>query len=129
MGIIEEHIKLTKGIASGSINQSLVLKEIDRIEREYGEDAFGAYRVQRKSAPWTKADLDELEIQSASGACSKDFYIYMAEVSDYVHKDVKERGISGFITKFGQTIARHWLIALIAIGILVMVIFIFAMNR
>ena len=34
---------------------------------------------------WDKKYLDNLEIQAASGACSKEFYLHMADVADYVY--------------------------------------------
>lgn len=122
MGLVEEHIKLTNGIVSGELNREQVATEINRIESEYGEDSFDSYAVKRKNAPWTKYDLEDLEVQSASGACSKDFYLYMAEVSEYVHRSNDKRGLFGSIEKVIKFIAKNWLAILIFIAFVALVI-------
>ncbi len=82
MSGIEEQIALTSQILKGEIGRADVEKELDRISREYGEDCFNSYTVKRKPKPWKEEDLKELQVLSASGAASKDFYRYMAEVSE-----------------------------------------------
>lgn len=118
MGLIEEHIKLTDGIISGKMDRECVEKEMKRIESEYGTGSFNSYKVQKKSAPWTKKDLDNLEIQSASGACSKEFYLYMAEVSEYVYGKNKKSGGHNLF-KF---VAKNWLII---IGVIIFIFVIY----
>ncbi len=84
MSGIEEQSVLTSKILKGEIGRADVEKELDRISRKYGEDCFNSYPVKRKPKPWKEEDLKELEILGASGAGSKDFYRYMAEVSEAV---------------------------------------------
>lgn len=84
MSGIEEQIVLTSQILKGKIGCDDVEKELDRISRQYGEECFNSYTVKRKPKPWKEEDLKELQILSASGAASKDFYRYMAEVSEAV---------------------------------------------
>lgn len=110
MSLVNEHISLTNGILSGKLSKSGVASEIDRIEKEYGESAFNLYKVQKKDAPWTQSDLDDLEIQSASGACSKEFYLYMAEVSEYIHKKNCKNIVFAFIENVVKWIMKNWLI-------------------
>lgn len=112
MGLVEEHVKLTNSILAGDLTVDQVKSEINRIESEYGSGSFDSCKVRKKSAPWTKEDLDELEIQSALGTCSKDFYLYMAEVSEFVYKKNKKSGLMGYIQKAIGFIAKHWLLFL-----------------
>jgi len=109
MSLVKEHISLTNGILSGKISKADVETAMDRIEKEYGESAFNLYKVEKKPAPWTQGDLDDLEIQSASGACSKEFYLYMAEVSDYVHRNGNKNKIFAFGEKILKFIIKNWL--------------------
>ena len=120
MNLVEEHIKLSNGILAGDLSVEQVKNEIARIEKEYGTDSFDSYKVKKKSAPWTEADLDDLEIQSASGACSKEFYLNMAEVSEFVHKKYKKNGWIGCITSFLKFVAYHWLIILFCVGLFIL---------
>lgn len=87
MEYIDEQIQLVSKIANGEISKATVEKELDRMEQKYGRDCFNSYPVKRKPKPWTKEYLDELEILSSSGASSKEFYLYMAEVSDEIYKN------------------------------------------
>lgn len=119
MGLVEEHVKLTNSILAGDLTVDQVKSEINRIESEYGLGSFDSCKVSKKSAPWTKEDLDELEIQSASGACSKDFYLYMAEVSEFVYKKNKKTGLMGCVENAINVIAKHWLIILVIIVLIV----------
>jgi hypothetical protein len=88
-GLIGEHSRLTNNIILGKYDRNKVQEEIDRIEQKYGKSSFISYHPIRKEPPYTKKDLTDLEIESAAGACSKDFYLYMAEVSEYVHNNKK----------------------------------------
>lgn len=84
MNGINQRVKLGTKILRGEINKAEAVKEIERISEQYGEDCFNSYEVKRQSKPWTEKELKELEILSASGAGSKEFYLYMAEVSEEV---------------------------------------------
>ena len=89
IGLIEAHRRLTNNIIDGKYDRNKVQEEIDRIEQKYGKSSFISYHPIRKEPPYTEEDLRKLEIESAAGACSKDFYLYMAEVSEYVHNNKK----------------------------------------
>lgn len=127
MGLIEEHIQLAKKIVGGELSKTLVIEEINRIEKEYGEDAFNSFVVKKKSSPWTQKDLDDLEMQSASGAGSKEFYLYMAEVSEFVHKKDKRQGFFAVIECGLKFIARYWLKILCTVLIIALVCGAFAL--
>lgn len=85
MGYIEEQITLVNKIVKGEIKKSQVERELERMESKYGKECFNSYPVKRKLKPWTKEYLDELEMLSCSGASSKEFYLYMSEVSDEIY--------------------------------------------
>lgn len=86
----EEQFKLVGKISKGEIRKPEVEKELDRISKEYGDDCFNSYAVHKKPQPWDEGYLDELKILSTSGAASKDFYLHMAEVSDYLNDNKKK---------------------------------------
>lgn len=77
---------LIERLKEGNISLQEVQNEIDRISKEQGENAFNSYVVKKHSAPWTKEDLDELRMLSVSGAKSKEFILYWAEVNDYLKR-------------------------------------------
>lgn len=84
MSGVDEQIKLVSKILNGKIDKAGVEKEIEQIANKYGDDCFNSYTVKRKPKPWSVKDLQELEGLSTSGAASKEFYLYMAEVSEEV---------------------------------------------
>ena len=122
MGLIEEHLKLSERIVSGKMTRADVERELCRIELEYGSNAFNYYTVKKKQAPWTQKDLDELEIKSASGAGSKEFYLYMAEVSEYVYKAKKKHGLLGLFERIIKFVAKNWILV---VGIILFVVLIY----
>ena len=99
MNGIDEQIKLVSKILSGEISKMEVAKELKRISETYGEECFNSYEVKRKPKPWTEQNLKELEILNASGAGSKEFYLYMAEVSEevYAQKAKKKKLLTGVL--------------------------------
>ncbi len=91
MSGIDEQIKLVNKIVNGEISKAEVERELDRIANEFGEQCFNDYKVKRKEKPWNKKDLDELVVLNSSGASSRDFYLYMAEVSEYLNACSKKK--------------------------------------
>ena len=83
---IHEHNNMVSDIINGKINREQVKRKINQMIHKYGEYAFNTYPAKRKDkSEWNEKHLHELEILSSSGASSIEFYLYMAEVSDYVH--------------------------------------------
>lgn len=73
-------------ILKGEMSVSEVERELECISREYGEDeTFNCYTVRKQPKPWNENTLEKLEILSASGAGSKEFYLHMAEVAEEVY--------------------------------------------
>lgn len=85
MSGIDEQVDLAYKILNGKIKKVDVEKELERISKKYGDNCFNSYTVKRKPQPWSEKDLKDLGNLSASGAASKEFYRYMAEVSEQVY--------------------------------------------
>ncbi|MBE5879080.1 MAG: hypothetical protein E7288_03775 [Lachnospiraceae bacterium] len=81
----EERLLLVSKILKGEIGKKDVENELERISKQYGDECFNSYEVKKQPKPWTNNSLKELEVLSASGAASKEFYLYMAEVSEEVY--------------------------------------------
>lgn len=110
----EEQNNLVMKILKGEVHKTDVERELDRIEKQYGKECFNGYVVKKRPMPWGNDYLSELEILSASGAASKEFFIHMAEVSDYLHERGKNKKNNKVIIAVG-VIA---LVVLVAIYVL-----------
>ena len=124
MSLIEEHIHLANDIAAGKISANQLEEELSRIENEYGASAFNSFKVTRKDPPWTNEDLEDLRDQSSAGACSKEFYRYMVEVSESVYKN--NSGIGGRIIRFAK---KNWLLILCCVVLICICVFVFTQIR
>lgn len=61
-----------------------VKARIDGLKKQYGEDSFSSINFEKKPLPWDEAYLRELREKNVTGACSEEFLLHMAEVSDYL---------------------------------------------
>lgn len=86
MNAMDERIILIQKIFSQNITQEEVLNELNRIEKQYGENAFVPFSFQPEKKPWTNKYLNKLENLSISGASSKEFILHIAEVKQELHK-------------------------------------------
>lgn len=59
-------------------------EELDQMEQEFGDLAFLPGKVTKKPRPWTRADLEDLRLEAAAGAGSRDFFAYLAEMGEEV---------------------------------------------
>ena len=65
---------------------------IKYVENKYGSDFFEDYDVKKEpQEKWTEEYLKELEIKSMAGLSSKQFILYLSEVSDFVHEHSKKK--------------------------------------
>lgn len=80
-----EIFDLVRKITSGKCTHAQAERELNRIEEQYTSSVFTYYPPKRKETPWNKAYLVELANEFYCGASSKDFILYMAEVSEKVH--------------------------------------------
>ena len=89
MGAVEESIQLENKILSNKISKKQLVKEIESIEKKYGEDAFLPYNLVKKEKPWGKDYYNELVLLGNAGACSKEFLLHIIEVRDYLKTRTK----------------------------------------
>ena len=73
--ILEKHIPVAE-----------VRKRIDDLSGKYGDNIFPEIWFEKKEHPWDEAYLTELKNRNITGACSKEFLIHMAEVSEAVYE-------------------------------------------
>ena len=78
-----------KEIIDGKLSFNDVQKRIQEYETKYGNDFFDDYDIPKKNKPWDREYLKELELKSLSGLRSKQFILYLAEVSEYVYSNEK----------------------------------------
>lgn len=86
---VQARLNYVRDVINGNYTRAQAEAELDRMEREYGKDAFLSGTFERKPRPWTRKDLEDMELWFASGMGSRDFLSYLAEVSEEVHR--KER--------------------------------------
>lgn len=94
-----ELFDLVEGIADGKFTQKQVKQKLDQIEKKYSPDVFVWYPPERKEKPWDMPYLKKLEDLFYCGASSKEFILYMAEVSDEVYRArrVRKAALIGLI--------------------------------
>ena len=103
---------LVNDIATGKTNVKEVRVSINRIKTQFGSDAFPSFSFDKQPKPWNIEYLHELQRKNVTGACSEEFIIHMAEVSDYV---------------FGKQ-RRNVIGAIVAIVIVIIMIIVLVMN-
>lgn len=136
---ISEQIELVRKIVNGELTRNEVEKELDRIAALYGEDVFDSYPIKRKPQPWTKEDLDELEVLNASGVSSRELFLYMADISDQLKGEKGKKKLTSAvnavrvaINMFGSVIssfAKKHPIAFAVICIVIVSAIIFLIRR
>ena len=114
----EEGLELVSKMLRGEIGKAEVAKEIERISEQYGDDCFNSYEVKRQPKPWTRKSLEELEILNAAGAASKEFLLYMAEVSEEVYSQKNKK----------KKLFRGVLIGILAVTVLIFIVCILRGN-
>lgn len=88
---------LINSIVSGQMNAKEAEQYIDRLKVQYGSDVFPSFDFNKQSKPWDKEYLRELQKKNVTGACSEEFILHMAEVSEYVFGKRKKSIIGGII--------------------------------
>ncbi len=81
---VEARAELIRKIKDGSITTKQVQKEIDALEKQYGEYVFFETEFESKEKPWTSDYYDELKLLAMSGDGSKKLILHMAEVGEYL---------------------------------------------
>lgn len=102
MDNIQARINFVHNVMKGRYNHTEAKAELDRMSQVYGESAFSIGKVIRKPKPWTMADLEDLERDFMASASSREFFDYMAEMSEYVYRKKHRRK---FFFIFGGIVA------------------------
>ena len=91
MDNIQARINFVDKVMKGQYSRAEAEAELDRMEQEYGKDAFTIGTVTRKPKPWTMEDLKDLERDFMASASSRKFFEYMAEMSEEVYRKKRQR--------------------------------------
>lgn len=97
MKAFEERQTLIKKIFEGSISLGKVKKEVERLERQYGEDIFTPLSFIPQARPWTAEYLNRLENLSLAGAGSKEFILHSAEVKQELSEERSKKSKSSYL--------------------------------
>ena len=108
----DEVNELVNDIVAGKTNVKEVKIAINRIKSQFGFDAFPSFSFEKQLKPWDFEYLHELQIKNVTGACSEEFIMHMAEVSDYV---------------FGKR-RKNIIGAIVAIAIVIIMIIVMILN-
>jgi hypothetical protein len=90
MDFYDEVNKLVNDIIDHNIDRPAVSTKIAVIKEKYGDDIFPSFYFQPKEKPWDKLYLQKLREMNITGACSEEFLLHMAEVSDYISSKKKK---------------------------------------
>lgn len=72
-------------IIDGKYTLNEAKQKIRAYEEQYGTDFFADYEVEKKDKPWDMEYLKKLKLKGMTGMASKQFFLHLAEVSEYVH--------------------------------------------
>lgn len=61
-----------------------VSHRIQALKAKHGEDIFPDIYFEREAKPWNKSYLLKLKQKNITGACSEEFILHMAEVSEHI---------------------------------------------
>lgn len=112
MDNIQARIDFVHKVQKGQYTYAEAEAELDRMQQVYGETAFSVGKVVRKPKPWTMKDLKKLERDFISSASSREFFDYMAEMSEEVYRKKRQKrmlaiigGIAGLAALIAAMIA------------------------
>lgn len=80
----DEINKLVREIVNHNVDSVQTQIRIDELKKKYGEDVFPSIYFEEKPLPWDESYLRELREKNVTGACSEEFLLHMAKVSDYL---------------------------------------------
>lgn len=87
-------------IIDGKYTLNEAKQKIRSYEEKYGTDFFADYDIEKKDKPWDMEYLKELKLKGMTGMSSKQFFLYLAEVSEYVHANAGTSHNKGDKKKF-----------------------------
>lgn len=92
MDAIQERLELINKIVRGRITQDEVKKEIVRLNKKYGENAFVNQEIEKKKT-WNRKYYEHLINLGTAGMGSEEYIMHLVEVRD----SLKCRKICGFL--------------------------------
>ena len=111
-------------IIDGKYTLNEAKHKIRAYEEKYGTDFFADYEIEKKDKPWNMEYLKELKLKGMTGSNSKQFFLHLAEVSEYVHANADTSHSKGDKKKF--IIAG--IIAGIIIALVIVILFLSKSN-
>lgn len=108
-------------IIEGKYSLAAAKSKMQEFEAKYGRDFFGDYEVEKKNTAWDSDYLNDLKIKCMAGMTSKQFVLHVAEVSEYVNSQKKEKNKLKKYIRVG--------IAVLAAAAIVALLFIFCLLR
>lgn len=111
----EIKVSLIRDIINGKLSLNETKARIEEYTAKYGKDFFPDYDWPAKDrSEWNKAYLDELELSSISaGLSSPQFILHLAEVSEYVYAQEKQKKLKRIIAAI--------IAAVIVIGVILVI--------
>lgn len=88
---IQARIEFIHNAKAGKYSREQAESVLDQMEQQYGEDAFLPGKVVKKPRPWTRKDLDELEMEAVGGGGSREFLQYLAEMGEEVSRKERQK--------------------------------------
>lgn len=80
--LYDEVNTLINDILEQRTNRNDVSGRIQVLKTKYGNDIFPSIYFEKEAKPWNKSYLLKLKEKNITGACSEEFILHMAEVSD-----------------------------------------------
>ena len=112
-------------IIEGKYTLNEAKQKIRAYEEQYGTDFFADYEIEKKDKPWDMEYLKKLKLKGMTGMASKQFFLHLAEVSEYVHAKTDTSHSKGDKKKF--IIAG--IIAGIIIALVIVILFLQLQRR
>lgn len=103
---------LVNDILEGRAGKESTADRINALKKKYGDDMFPGIIFQKEPKPWDEGYMAKLKEKNITGACSEEFLLHMAEVSEELAAQ-KKRLIWGAIAAAGLLILAIILFALV----------------
>ncbi len=110
MSIIDERIELFNQIIEDKASSQYVNEKLEELEHRYGKDAFLPFSISDNVELWTEKYYENLIALGYAGASSKEFFLYLVEVRDFLKQEKRKKCIS------------FWGVVAVVIGIIIVLL-------
>lgn len=97
MDFFDEINNLVGDIVNHNINVTQTQIRIDELKKKYGDNSFLSIYFEKKPLPWDEVYMRKLKEKNITGACSEEFLLHMAEVSDYIYQKKNKRKLIALV--------------------------------